>query len=139
YFGFDAIGAMQLKREYFRGVRGRLEALGHQVHVTRVAKAAGIKRRAAELAAQIDRLPYDRVNIIAHSMGGVDARYAISKLGLDSRVASLTTIGTPHRGTPLADAAARLGELRRLRWMLDSIGANVDGLYDLTTERMQEF
>jgi len=139
YFGFDAIGAMQLRGEYFRGVRGRLEALGHQVHVTRVATAAGVKRRATELAEQILRLPFDRVNIIAHSMGGVDARYAISKLGLGARVASLTTVGTPHRGTPIADAAARLGELQRLRRMLDKMGANIDGLYDLTTTRMEEF
>lgn len=139
YFGFDAIGAMQLRSEYFRGVRGRLEALGHEVYLTRVAKAAGVARRAAELAQQVTRLPFERVNIIAHSMGGVDARYAISKLGLGARVASLTTIGTPHRGTPLADAAARLGDLRRLRRMLDRMGANVDGLYDLTTARMEEF
>src|SRR5437773_890763 len=91
YFGFDAIGAMNLRGEYFRGVRGRLEALGHQVYVARMAKAAGIKLRAAELARQIERLPHERVNIIAHSMGGVDARYAISRLGLYGRVASLVT------------------------------------------------
>lgn len=139
YFGFDAIGALRIKREYFRGVRGRLEALGHQVYLARVAPAAGVRRRAEELAEQIRRLPFERVNIIAHSMGGVDARYAISKLGLAGRVASLTTIGTPHRGTPIADAAARLGEWRRFRRMLDTLGANVDGLYDLTTTRMEEF
>ena len=99
YFGFDSIGALKIKQEYFRGVRGRLEALGHQVYLARVAPAAGVRRRAAELAEQVRRLPCERVNIIAHSMGGVDARYAISKLGLDERVASLLTIGTPHRGT----------------------------------------
>lgn len=139
YFGFDSIGALRLRREYFRGVRGRLEALGHQVLLARVAPAAGVSRRASELAEQIRRLPFERVNIIAHSMGGVDARYAISKLGLGDRVASLVTIGTPHRGTPIADAAARLGEWQKVRRMLDTIGANVDGLYDLTTARMEEF
>jgi triacylglycerol lipase len=139
YFGFDAIGALRLKQEYFRGVRGRLEALGHEVYLARVAPAAGVQRRAAELAEQVRRLPFERVNIIAHSMGGVDARYAISKLGLGERVASLTTIGTPHRGTPIADAAARLGEWQKVRRMLDTIGANVDGLFDLTTARMEEF
>ena len=139
YFGFDSIGALRIKQEYFRGVRGRLEALGHQVVLARVAPAAGVRKRAGELADQIRRLPFERVNIIAHSMGGVDARYAISKLGLDERVASLLTIGTPHRGTPIADAAARLGEWQKVRRMLDTIGANVDGLYDLTTTRMEEF
>lgn len=139
YFGFDSIGALRIKREYFRGVRGRLEALGHQVYLARVAPAAGVRRRAAELAEQVRKLPFERVNIIAHSMGGVDARYAISQLGLDERVASLLTIGTPHHGTPIADAAARLGEWQKVRRMLDTIGANVDGLYDLTTARMAEF
>jgi triacylglycerol lipase len=139
YFGFDTIGALRIKHEYFRGVRGRLEALGHEVYFARVAPAAGVRRRAAELAEQIRRLPFERVNIIAHSMGGVDARYAISKLGLDQRVSSLLTIGTPHHGTPIADVAARLGEWQKVRRMLDTIGANVDGLYDLTTERMAEF
>ncbi len=44
-----------------------------------------------------------KVNIIAHSKGGIDSRYLISKLGYGSKIASLTTISTPHRGSELAD------------------------------------
>ncbi len=44
-----------------------------------------------------------RVNIIAHSKGGLEARYLISRLGMDRQVASLTTLATPHRGSYLAD------------------------------------
>ncbi|MDR2976821.1 MAG: triacylglycerol lipase [Streptococcaceae bacterium] len=44
----------------------------------------------------------DKVNIIAHSKGGIDSRYAISQLGLAENVASLTTINTPHFGSDLA-------------------------------------
>ena len=40
----------------------------------------------------------DKVNIIAHSKGGLDARYAISCLGMGQYAASLTTINTPHLG-----------------------------------------
>lgn len=40
----------------------------------------------------------EKVNIIAHSKGGLDCRYAISQLGIAPYVASLTTINTPHRG-----------------------------------------
>jgi len=40
----------------------------------------------------------ERVNIIAHSKGGLDSRYAISCLGMDEHAASLTTINTPHFG-----------------------------------------
>jgi triacylglycerol lipase len=140
YFGFDAIGASRLKREYFHGVRERLEALGYSVHLIRVSRMAGVEQRARQLAEQIRQLPGERVNIIAHSMGGLDARYAIAQLGLDARVASLTTIGTPHRGTPIADSSASLlGDRARLRRLLASMGANVDGLYDLTTRRMADF
>jgi triacylglycerol lipase len=44
-----------------------------------------------------------KVNIIAHSRGGLEARYLISTLGMADKVASLTTIATPHRGSPMAD------------------------------------
>lgn len=44
-----------------------------------------------------------KVNLIAHSMGGLDARYMISKLGMAGQVATLTTISSPHRGSSLAE------------------------------------
>ena len=73
--------------------------------------------RAERLVALSRELPGERINVIAHSMGGLDARYAISRLGLAQRIACLVTIGSPHRGTPLADlplsrlAARALGVL----------------------------
>jgi triacylglycerol lipase len=139
YFGFDRIGLGLLRQEYFRGVRPRLEALGYSVIVTRVAPVAGIGWRAAQLARQIASLRVPRVHIIAHSMGGLDARLAIARFGLGDRVASLTTIGTPHHGTPLADMVLTFGEWRRLRLLLQSIGVHIDGLYDVSTRRMSEF
>ena len=51
-----------------------------------------------------------KVNIIAHSKGGLDARYAISKLGMAPYVASLTTMNTPHRGCRFVDYACGLPE-----------------------------
>lgn len=45
----------------------------------------------------------EKVNIIAHSKGGLDARYVISGLGMQDYVASLTTINTPHHGSRLVD------------------------------------
>jgi triacylglycerol lipase len=139
YFGFDAIGVRRLRSEYFRGVRRRLESAGHEVHVVRINPVAGVDVRARQLARQIEAIEAPRVNIVAHSMGGLDARFAISRLGLAARVASLTTVGTPHRGTPLADGAFSLGKWSTARRLLSSLGANVDGLHDLTTARMEEF
>jgi triacylglycerol lipase len=79
------------------------------------------------------------VNVIAHSMGGLDARYAISKLGLDAKIASLTTIGTPHHGTPLVDGVVDGGEWKWVKQLLDVVGKNEEGLVDLTTRKMTEF
>ena len=50
----------------------------------------------------------DKVNIIAHSKGGLDARHMITKLGMGHMVASLTTISTPHRGSQLINLFNRL-------------------------------
>lgn len=49
-----------------------------------------------------------KVNIIAHSKGGLDSRYLISGLHMEESVASLTTINTPHRGSALVDFLERL-------------------------------
>lgn len=51
----------------------------------------------------IDSTGCSKVNIIAHSKGGLDVRYMISKLGMADKVASLTTMDTPHRGVFLVD------------------------------------
>jgi triacylglycerol lipase len=112
--------------------------IGAEVHRPRVASAASIALRAEELARLVRMIPAKKVNVIAHSMGGLDARYAIAKLGLADRVASLITIGTPHRGTPVADLGARLSDLLRLKSLLGRV-VDVDCFYDLTTERMERF
>ena len=43
------------------------------------------------------------MNIIAHSMGGLDSRVIISRLGYEDKVASLCMVGTPNRGSYIAD------------------------------------
>ena len=136
--GIDGILPVRLGYSYFRGIPEALRARGHTVHVARVPPAASIELRAARLATQVKRLD-ERVNIIAHSMGGLDARLAIARYGLSDHVASLTTVGTPHHGTPLAEIASMLGDWRRSRWLLDQLGLNIDGVYDVAPARMGEF
>ena len=51
----------------------------------------------------LDETKSEKVNIIAHSKGGLDARYLIWKYDYGDKVASLTTISTPHHGAELAD------------------------------------
>lgn len=50
----------------------------------------------------------DKVNIIAHSKGGLDCRYLICAQDMGDAVASLTTLCTPHRGCNFLDLAARI-------------------------------
>jgi triacylglycerol lipase len=51
---------------------------------------------------------YGKVNLIAHSQGGLDSRFLISSLGHGDRIASLTSISSPHQGTAIADKALGL-------------------------------
>jgi triacylglycerol lipase len=138
--GFDDLVLGPARVAYFRGLTERLRRVGADVHRPRVARTASIAERGAQLAARIEALPAKRVNIIAHSMGGLDARWAIARLGLSERVASLVTIGTPHRGSPLADlGAGLLGEKLGMRRVLGGLGMDVAAFYDLTTARMAAF
>ena len=141
WMAFDSFVPPGMPRpEYFRGVREHLEAKGHRVYVSRVSPLAGVRRRAEQFAEQLANIDAEKVNIIAHSMGGLDARYAISRLGLSGRIASLTTIGTPHYGTPLADTSLILRELPRLhRALMAQLGLDFDGIHDLTTPHMLTF
>ncbi len=51
----------------------------------------------------LDSTKAEKVNLIAHSKGGIDSRFLISRLNMSDKVASLTTIASPHRGSSLAD------------------------------------
>lgn len=92
---------------YFPGVQERLEADGFSVHLANVDAWGSVESNAAQLVREVlavcEQTGSDKVNLIGHSKGGLDARYAISALGLADKVASLTTIATPHRGCYLAD------------------------------------
>ena len=61
----------------------------------------------------------DAVNLIAHSMGGLDARFMISSLQMHRHVASLVTVATPHRGSSLADIVLETPE-RVQGWLTDA-------------------
>lgn len=136
--GFDKIAVAGREHSYFRGVTRHLASFGAELHKPRVSSAASIAVRAEELARVVQMIPARKVNVIAHSMGGLDARYAISKLGLADRVASLITIGTPHFGTPVADLGAKLSDLLRLKALVGRV-VDLDCFYDLTTMKMGSF
>jgi len=61
----------------------------------------------------------EKLNIIAHSKGGIESRYMISKLGMADKVASLTTLATPHRGSYIADTL--ISWLTKKEWLEKAI------------------
>jgi triacylglycerol lipase len=133
--GFDALGIGPTRVDYFRGVRKRLEDAGVEVITARMSPLASVPVRAAELARAIEQLPHDRFVMIAHSMGGLDARWAIAREGLAARTAALVTIGTPHRGTPIADLLA-MRPLDRARRAMARFGLSSEAIDWLTTARL---
>lgn len=113
--GFDDVEAGPVEVVYFRGVKEDLAAHGEtEVHVTVAPPYATSEVRAEAIAKQIDqillRTGKAKVNLVGHSQGGLDARVLASPAGLayGDRIASVTTVATPHRGSRTADATLRL-------------------------------
>ena len=62
--------------------------------------AAALKERAEEILRETGA---EKLNLVAHSKGGLEARMLASSLGFGDRIASVTTIATPHRGSKTVD------------------------------------
>jgi len=112
-----------------------------------------IERGAADLKAAVEKAlkqtGSEKVNIIAHSKGGLEARYMISSLGMAGKVASLTTISTPHRGSETMDSILGMPNFllrgvgvagNVVRWVWgDKHPDFYAGIASLSTSYMQDF
>jgi triacylglycerol lipase len=138
--GFDRLYAFRRPvRDYFPGIREHLEAAGNRVYAARVSPTSGVARRAADLKRFIDReVPTGPVHVIGHSMGGLDARYMVSRLGMEGRVRSVTTVGTPHRGSSFADWGWRR-LARAIVPFLKLVGMPYEAFIDLRTDSCRRF
>ncbi len=127
----------------------------HGIHAfaPNIVPYAKIETRAEQWAEKITQLKeeygYEKVNVVGHSMGGLDMRYAISNLGIADSVATLTTVATPHRGTSLAElilitpgtVKEKLGEV--FDWFAESLfpqskSNSVAALEQLTREYVKK-
>lgn len=97
----------------------------------------------------LEKTKKDKINIIGHSKGGLEARYLASRLGMDEHISSITTLGSPHRGTHLADiilgrlplpkfATARLVNLYATL-MGDKRPDSLRAVVQVTTQSMKQF
>lgn len=101
------IAAKQLRILNAFGQIGReLEKEGYKVYVADTDGFGSIESNAEQLKNFIEKVKaecgVDKVNIIAHSKGGLDSKYMIMNLGMEDSVASLTTLCTPHKGSIIA-------------------------------------
>lgn len=139
-----------LYQDYFRGGAAAFPG----ACFPRVPLTGSIELRARGLADEITRFrfpdPGGPIHIVAHSMGGLDARYLLQQnlSGLTGRIASLSTIGTPHRGSPIADLIVGPEPDRRmmrrrlyngLRRVVGVLGLRTGALDNLTTGYARRF
>ena len=92
---------------YWGRIPAALKRNGAAVFYGEQRSAATVAECGKELKKRIEAIleetGCEKVNIIAHSKGGLDSRYCITALGMGEQIASLTTINTPHRGCAFAD------------------------------------
>lgn len=111
--------------DYFVGVEDTLAEAGYLAVAPGVDAFNTVEARAALWQGHLDELEEAgvgrRFNLIGHSQGGLDARYLASALD-DPRVASITTIATPHHGTAVADIATGVLDATPLgSWAADAV------------------
>ncbi|HEY0405798.1 MAG TPA: alpha/beta fold hydrolase [Pyrinomonadaceae bacterium] len=129
--------------QYFKGIKSHLETPPHEFNVFRTNQdfAGSVELRAEQLRDRINEITTStgasKVHIIAHSMGGLDARHMIVDKGMADKVASLTTIGAPHLGTILADHVINHGGVFLIEGLSRVI--DLDGFADLTVAACQQF
>jgi triacylglycerol lipase len=125
---------------YFTHLRPFLRERGIEALYPNVEPTGGVAARAEQLRDLIQHWTDEPINLIAHSMGGLDARYLITHLGMASRVVSLTTIAAPHRGTAVADwFCLNYRQRVPLLLALEAFGINVDGFRDCRTDACRAF
>ena len=115
FSGFKDIGPL----EYFYKVGDTLAPMGYDIHTAVLTPYNSTENiRGPELKKYIDEVMKKthakKVNIVAHSQGGIDSRFVVSHYGYGDRVGVLNMIASPHHGTPLADIALESWGLKKV-------------------------
>ena len=90
----------------FGKIGKKLKEQGYRVYISRQDGFGTIENNAVQLKAQIEDIlakeNAKKINLITHSKGGLDCKYLIKQLNMEDKVASFTTLCTPHKGSPVA-------------------------------------
>ncbi len=105
--GFDTLLGVL---DYFHGIAAELRAGGTQVYIVNLSSVNSNELRGEQLLAELENLSAltgaTRFNLIGHSQGGLSSRYVAAVR--PDLVASVTTFGTPHKGSAVADGLGRV-------------------------------
>lgn len=132
FFGFEEFAGLDFAT-YFYQVKEELAGQGEIVHTPAVDPFNDSTFRGAQLAAHVDAIlaetGADKVVIVGHSQGGLDARVVAHDH--PEKVAAVITVATPHQGSPIADVLLGLVDDDRFADLLDELVQWVGGpLYD---------
>ncbi|EKF73142.1 triacylglycerol lipase [Alcanivorax hongdengensis A-11-3] len=107
--GFDKAGPL----DYWYGIPGDLQDRGAKVYLTQVSSFESSEVRGEQLLEQVlDILAItgaDKVNLIGHSHGNQSIRYVAA--AIPDRIASVTSVGGPTKGSPVADVIASVSDV----------------------------
>jgi len=98
------VHGLAANRSGFLPLQTALRLTGHRRQVAVSYRSSGsIEALAIQLKRELDqRVGGGRIDLVAHSMGGLVARFYLQQLGGERRVDRLVTLGTPHHGTHAA-------------------------------------
>ena len=118
----------------FGKIPNTLREQGIRVYITNQDGVGTVQNNARQLKTEIEAIcaaeGCEKVNIIAHSKGGLDARYMITHLEMHPYVASLTTLSTPHHGSKLSADI-----LRFPKWIIRQVCFLIDVFFRLFRDR----
>ncbi|WP_246506513.1 lipase family alpha/beta hydrolase [Kistimonas asteriae] len=138
--GFDAV----LGVDYWYRITGELTRSGAEVYVAQVTALDSSEARGLELIAQLENLKAitgaDGFNLIGHSHGGPTSRVAASLR--PDLVKSVTSVGSPHKGSPVADVVLGVSESpvaeTVVTGVLNGLGTLINGLSSNPTDNGQD-
>lgn len=114
--------------KYWGGMDDHLRSKGAIVYAPGKAALQTNAYRAQELKDKINLFMaaggHSKVHIIGHSQGGLDSRYMVSNLGMSGKVSTLTSLSTPHYGSPVADIVEAVVP----SWLMPYLNTAINGL-----------
>ena len=128
-FGSQGSGRFLKPVDYFAEYEEFFKSQGCEVARVQFMENARVELRGIMLRDQANQFlakyPGEKAVIIAHSEGGIDARFAVKTLGLKN-ISAIVTIGTPHRGTTLADWVIHQSSKKTVLYWLVRVFGNYD-------------